>query len=125
MAVIVREATGISYRHQYGGTACRHGKIEGYLVPMFSRQAYARLRMLFEETLHGTGTWHWTWPPDLLARLRETVALIGMPPSVDGEIPAGSLPLVLDEARLGELDEAWVPVVSADGPAMLIWPNSD
>lgn len=34
-------------------------------------------------------------------------------------------PLVLDETRLDELDEAWLPVVCADGPAVLIWPNSD
>ncbi len=75
MAVIVRAATGISYRHQYGGTACRHGTVEGYLVPVFFRAAYSRLRTLFEETLQGT--WNWTWLEGLLAELRVTVGMIG------------------------------------------------
>ena len=125
MAVIVRAATGTSYRHQYGGTACRHATVEGYLVPVFSRVAYARLRALFEETLRGAGTWDWTWPEDLLAELRVTVAMIGMPPSTYTDMTVDTQPLSLEESRMDELDEAWVPVVCADGPALLIWPNSD
>jgi Family of unknown function (DUF6210) len=127
MAVIVHARTGISYRHQYGGTACRHGTVEGYLVPVFHRAAYPRLRALFEETLRGAGTWNWAWPQDLLAELRVTAAMIGMPAStVTGTgTAAQTQPLVLDESRMGELDEAWVPVLCADGPAVLIWPNSD
>ena len=125
MAVIVRAATGISYRQQYGGTACRHATVEGYLVPVFFRAAFSRLRTLFEETLHGAGTWNWTWPEDLLAELRVTVGMIGMPPSTYTDVAEDTQPLVLDETHLDELDEAWLPVVCADGPAVLIWPNSD
>ncbi|MGW9028169.1 DUF6210 family protein [Streptomyces sp. NPDC055722] len=33
--------------------------------------------------------------------------------------------LVLDESRLAEIDEAWVPVVTPDGPGVLVWENSD
>ncbi|WP_460358611.1 DUF6210 family protein [Actinoallomurus acanthiterrae] len=33
--------------------------------------------------------------------------------------------LELDEERLHELDEAWTPVVTADGPGILVWQNSD
>jgi hypothetical protein len=51
--------------------------------------------------------------------------MIGMPPSRDTDTVAPAEPLVLDEARIGEVDEAWVPVISADGCAVLIWPNSD
>lgn len=35
------------------------------------------------------------------------------------------VPLALDESRLGEVDEAWVPVVTPDGPGVLVWENSD
>jgi hypothetical protein len=56
MAVIVHEQTGISYRHQYGGTACRHGTVEGYLVRVFSRAAYTSLTGLFEGRLRARGT---------------------------------------------------------------------
>ncbi len=94
-------------------------------MPVFSRPAYSRLRALFEETLQGAGTWNWTWPEDLLAELCETVSMIGMPPSLYADVAADSEPLVLDEASMGEVDEAWVPVASVDGSAVLIWANSD
>jgi hypothetical protein len=53
MMVLVEQPTGVSYRHQYGGTACREGTREGYLVPVFSRNGFTRLRELFEGTLQG------------------------------------------------------------------------
>jgi hypothetical protein len=31
----------------------------------------------------------------------------------------------LDESRLAEADEAWVPVFTPDGPGVLTWENSD
>ncbi|MFI8456658.1 DUF6210 family protein [Kitasatospora sp. NPDC085464] len=33
--------------------------------------------------------------------------------------------LQLDESRIGEADEAWVPVITPDGPGVLVWLNSD
>ena len=33
--------------------------------------------------------------------------------------------LELDEDRLGEADEAWIPVATSDGPGILVWRNSD
>ncbi|WP_328753160.1 DUF6210 family protein [Streptomyces sp. NBC_00285] len=36
-----------------------------------------------------------------------------------------SAPLLLDESRLAEADEAWVPVLTPDGPGVLTWENSD
>ncbi len=46
-----------------------------------------------------------------------TVGMIEMPPSTYTDVAEETQPLVLDETRLDELDEAWLPVVSADGPA--------
>jgi hypothetical protein len=31
----------------------------------------------------------------------------------------------LDESRFYEIDEAWVPVATPDGPGILTWENSD
>ncbi|MFJ8440785.1 DUF6210 family protein [Kitasatospora griseola] len=31
----------------------------------------------------------------------------------------------LDEIRLDRADEAWVPVLTPDGPAVPVWSNSD
>ncbi|MGO4755221.1 DUF6210 family protein, partial [Streptomyces sp. 2MCAF27] len=33
--------------------------------------------------------------------------------------------LRLDEGRLAEADEAWIPVTTPDGPGELLWCNSD
>ncbi|MEV6106358.1 DUF6210 family protein [Streptomyces sp. NPDC051940] len=33
--------------------------------------------------------------------------------------------LGLDETRIAELDEAWVPVRTPDGSGVLMWANSD
>ncbi|MFV2176746.1 DUF6210 family protein [Actinomadura sp. LOL_016] len=33
--------------------------------------------------------------------------------------------LQVDESRLAEVDEAWVPVVTPDGQGVLVWLNSD
>ncbi|MFJ9461250.1 DUF6210 family protein [Kitasatospora sp. NPDC101447] len=33
--------------------------------------------------------------------------------------------LQLDESRIREADEAWVPVITPDGPGVLVWLNSD
>jgi hypothetical protein len=71
MAIIVRAETGVSYQQQSGGTACRQGTVEGYLVAVFSRAAHAKLTGLFEDTLQGAGTWKWRWPDELLTTLRE------------------------------------------------------
>jgi hypothetical protein len=34
-------------------------------------------------------------------------------------------PLRLDERHLSDADEAWVPVLTPDGPGILVWSNSD
>lgn len=124
MAVLVRARTGVTYSHQTGGVACLPRKLEGYYVPVFDQIAYDSLRSIFEVTLEGAGmsqsNAHWAGP--LLERLRQAVTLVRMDPSAGGP---GEAPLVLDESRLDEIDEAWVPVVSPDGPGVLIWENSD
>jgi hypothetical protein len=35
------------------------------------------------------------------------------------------VPLQIDEGRGDELDEAWIPVLTPDGPGYLAWINSD
>ncbi len=34
-------------------------------------------------------------------------------------------PLQIDDSRLYELCEAWVPVLTANGPGVLLWENCD
>ena len=124
MAVLVEAHTGVTYSHQTGGVACIPRQSEGYYVPVFDQNAYDTLRSMFEVALEGAGTSgrDVRWDGPLLERLREAVALIRMDASTGA---SADVRLVLDESRLPEIDEAWVPVISPDGPGTLIWENSD
>jgi hypothetical protein len=122
--VVVRAETGVIYQQQYGGTACRQGQIEGFLVPVFGPKGLCQLRELFEEHFRGAGTWSYRWQAGEAERLHAAVRGIGYWAS--GELGATSpCPLQLDEQHLNEADEAWVPVRTPDGPGILVWPNSD
>lgn len=125
---IVEAPTGIMYGQQYGGTANLEGWAEGYLVPLSSADSLAELTDIFERALRGTGAaWPFEWPPDLLERLRRAVNRTWFWPSGGTtELSAETRErLVLDESRMQLLDEAWVPVLTPDGPGILVWLNSD
>src|ERR1700677_4280548 len=121
--VVVRAQTGVFYQQQYGGTACRQGQAEGFLVPVSGPDGLCQLRDLFEGHFHQSGTWKYRWQAEETDRLRTAVAGICYW-ACDGET-AEPHPLQLDERQLGEADEAWIPVLTPDGPAILMWFNSD
>jgi len=121
--VVVVARTGVFYQQQYGGTACRQGQLEGFLVPVFGPDALDALRLLFENTFRGAGTRNYTWPDDERDALRAIIEDVSYWAS-DGhtEQPHN---LRLDESRIRDADEAWVPVITPDGPGTLLWFNSD
>lgn len=135
IGVVVHAPTGVFYANQCGGTACEQREREGYYVPLSGvpmtpgepRLGAAELSAPF----HGRGgACHWDMAsdgrkltPDRLAGLTATVARIPFW-SVDDR--GARQPLRLDDARLGELAEAWVPVRLPDGKrAVLVWSNCD
>lgn len=121
---VVRAETGVIYQQQYGGTACRHGEVEGFLVPVFGPKGFGQLRELFVGHFGGSGTWNYHWQDDELEFLRRAVQGIGYWASDKSGAGCAS-PLQLDEQHLRETDEAWVPVSTPHGPGVLIWLNSD
>ncbi|MGW6446441.1 DUF6210 family protein [Lentzea sp. NPDC055074] len=121
--VVVEMKTGVRYRLQYGGTACRQGEVQGYLVPLASPDELSALRDLFENVYGGAGKWGHDWPEADLARLREIVEAVR--DRTAGAAGAEHVRLRLDESRMHSADEAWIPVITADGPGVLLWPNSD
>jgi hypothetical protein len=126
--VIVRAPTGVFYEQQYGGTATLLNHVEGYLVPVKGDQALAELRAIFERDLRGSGAGGHSWPDGLLLRLRNAVGKVAFwdsPHTSEGLDFSTPQALEVDGKYLRELDEAWIPVITPDGPGVLIWANSD
>ncbi len=122
--VVVRAQTGVFYQQQYDGTACRHGEVEGFLVPLFGPDSLSQLRELFEGHFRGTGTWNYRWQDDEADSLRKAVA--GISYWASDELGAATpCPLQLDEQQLRDADEAWIAVRTPEGPGILLRFNSD
>jgi hypothetical protein len=138
--VIIEYPTGVRYEHQCAGTECALRETEGYFVPLgglrFDPEHGVidpqQLTELFHERngcVWGGQPWNLPpntpmLPPERLDRLKALVESIPYWSSDE----AGSeqrTHLRLDETRLGELLEAWVPVVTPDGPGVLVWDNCD
>ncbi|WP_377267024.1 DUF6210 family protein [Peterkaempfera sp. SMS 1(5)a] len=120
---VVEAETGVLYQQQYGGTACRQGQVEGFLVPLVAPDGLDALRTLFEKDFRGAGTHDHMWADDEQNRLREIVGTVRYW-ACDGKAEKPHH-LRLDETRMRETDEAWVPVITPDGPGVLTWYNSD
>jgi hypothetical protein len=120
MLVLVPRKTGLVYGHQYGGLKCRYAETEGFLVPAWvNPEARAGLDRLFLADLGGNGVRDED-RPEAVERVRDAIQQIWYRGTGDRMAP-----LQVDDARSAELDEAWVPVLTPDGPAYLAWSNSD
>lgn len=119
--VVVAANTGVVYQNEYGGADLRTGRMEGFLVPLTPGNTLVALRGLFDETFGSSGTWLYPWPVRERDRLREIISGIRYWAG-DGEV---DLPydLELDEDRIREVHEAWIPVITPDGPGVLMWRN--
>ncbi|MFF2097100.1 DUF6210 family protein [Streptomyces sp. NPDC058202] len=122
--VVVAAPTGVIYQTQGGGYGCLPYEQEGYLLPFYVPGADAGLNDLFVGALKSCGSRRLDWPPNLLDRLRREVADLHIWGSANQD-DGSPTPLALDESRLAETDEAWVPVLTPDGPGILVWQNSD
>ncbi|MFE2825499.1 DUF6210 family protein [Streptomyces sp. NPDC059271] len=122
--VVVAAPTGVIYQTQGGGYGCVAYEQEGYLLPFYVPGADAGLNDLFVGALKSCGSRRLDWPPNLLDRLRQEVADLHIWGSANQD-DVSPTPLALDESRLAETDEAWVPVLTPDGPGILVWQNSD
>ncbi|MEU0781391.1 DUF6210 family protein [Streptomyces sp. NPDC006173] len=116
--------TGVIYQTQGGGYDCIPYEQEGYLLPFYVPGADAGLNDLFVGALKDCGSRRLDWPRTLLDRLRQEVADLHIWGSANQD-DAQATPPVLHESRLAETDEAWVPVLTPDGPGHLVWQNSD
>jgi len=137
LGVVVSHPTGVVYRQQCGGVECLERSLEGYFVLLGGASFDMEQGRLRSEGL--TAPFHQRGcryggsphdgtpqlPPDRLAALRRLVEAIPYwTPSKRGDDDVRGH-LRLDEDRVLELVEAWVPVITPDGPGVLTWPNRD
>jgi hypothetical protein len=119
MLVLVPSESGLVYEHRYGGSQRRHAEVEGFLVPVRAEpEARAALDHVFLVDLGGNGVRDED-RPGLVRTVGDAIERIWYRGTGDRMAP-----LQIDEERAHEWDEAWVPVVSPDGPAYLVWGNS-
>jgi hypothetical protein len=123
LGVIVQYATEVFYCQQCGGTACYHREVEGYFVPLFRIwDNFFTVNDLSKVFHNDQGGCLWGTPsPDQVDRLLSVVKCI---PYWDEQHSCYER-LGLDNSRLSEVVEAWVPVLTPDGPGILTWPNCD
>ena len=136
LVVIVIASTGVIYAHQCGGLRVLERMAEGFAVPLGDSKAAQPFIEFFRDEFHGN-------PPDLdygsdasfgnrwssdalnaLSTIVETVAFWETHSSASEKEDHQAF-LQLDLTRLSELTEAWVPVLTAYGPGVLIFDNSD
>jgi hypothetical protein len=133
LAVIIEHPTGVVYGQQCGGTATDQRYVEGYYVPLGGARLDAADGPL--ESLDFTSLFHngarcthgWgiqSLPEDRLNKLRSYIE----------EIPYWHHTNLhnyvrervrIDVDRVGEICEAWVPVVTPEGKGILVWANCD
>jgi hypothetical protein len=131
---VIAAPTGVIYQHQCAGIACEVRQVEGYLVPLgglkFDADAGAINPAEFTALFHAGENCAWgmsgaAFPADRLSGLRSLVGSVTFwDIGEDGEVTARTH-LHLDESRLSEQAEAWVPVVTPAGRGILMWNNCD
>lgn len=129
--VIVEAATGAVYAAQCAGVANELRSCEGYLVPVgglkmdpaAGRIDTAGLRAVFHDGRVCLGAGE-PLPAERLAALEAWITQV---PFWIVAAHGGSLrqALELDRGRLDEIAEAWVPVRTPLGRAVLVWKNCD
>ncbi|MGC0420009.1 DUF6210 family protein [Embleya sp. AB8] len=124
--VVLEAPSGMVYEIQTCGTACMQSRVEGHLIPIEAPDAYAALIDLFVREFSGCGGPR-TWTSDHLGSLRAAISTIKFPADFDSAPVMGypGTPIHVDESRLSEVTEAWIPVTTELGTGILVWSNSD
>lgn len=130
IAVIVCANTGVTYTHQCGGVACDQKELEGFLVPLGGYKYDVDLGKIDTQELtalfHSGDACDWgaegrNFPASRREQLNFAVQQIRFWHSHSQEYQR----LKIDETRIDDLCEAWVPVTTPDGPGVLVWENCD
>jgi hypothetical protein len=133
LIVAIKAPTEILYETQCAGTGCDHRLVEGFLVPIsgfWLKHDEGEITVdPFTDIFHEGNACVWSWtgsrlPQDRLERLQNLVENV---PYWQCSGPGGDqrLSLKLDQTHLFEVAEGWIPVVTPDGPGVLLFKNCD
>jgi len=135
LGVVIECESGVIYANQCAGTNNHERYSEGYFIPLGGAKVnpddgpvdWTELTAPFHRgkscSYGGTTVKR---PSDFLDRLNEAVSAIPCwKTQLHGSGEDQREPLVVDETRLDEVCEAWVPVVTPNGPGVLLWSNCD
>ena len=122
--IIVAASTGVVYEHQCAGYANLQRTQEGFLVQVGGIGSADLVSDWFWKRFEGTCMNEGAWSDLLIGELEEIVS--GIPccyRTASGREEQEFLRL--DRDRIAECVEAWIPVLSPYGPAILVLNNSD
>ena len=136
LIAIVAAPTRVTYAHQCGGLATEIREIEGFAVPLGGISATEPLCTFFRQQFGGNpptisgkyaSIFERRWTAARLDELGRLVGEIMFWKTVFDSTASDDQPsaLLLDRTRLSDLTEAWIPVKTAYGAGVLIFPNSD
>lgn len=122
--VIVGASTGVTYRHQCGGCATMEKALEGFLIPIAGPMTAKRIYDWFWREFSGN-CYHGLSDrqPARVEQLRQLIS--ELPAWYESESGSERSWLQLDESRLDQCLEAWIPVQTPYGPGILVLANSD
>jgi hypothetical protein len=124
LLMIVAAATGVTYTHQCGGFACLQNSMEGYLVQAGTPEDERRIYDWFQREFEGACMNASAWNPENIRILEGLISQVACwHTNITGHDSRHFLQL--DQARMHECVEAWIPVHSPYGPGILVLNNSD
>ena len=127
LLVFVGAPTGVTYVQQCAGGLTEQRSIEGFIIPVGDHTAAKKVYDWFWSTFRGncyTTSFGGPWTPDRTATL---ASLVGEIPCwrTNASVEDKREYLQLDESRMHECVEAWIPVVTPYGTGILTLANSD
>jgi hypothetical protein len=126
LVVIVQAPTGVVYASQVGGYANEEREVEGFAIPLFNPHHLNVLKLFFGGYSGNPlypGTSYERWQERDLQALAEIIGRIPLwQTNRDKDEPAS---LEFDSARLQELTEGWIPILTPYGPGILTHQNCD
>jgi len=126
LLVLVEAPTGVIYVQQCAGGLTEERSMEGFLIPVGDQADAKRLYDWFWSTFRGACYFTSRGSPWTSIATAELAALVAeIPCWWTGSDPDRREFLRLDEGRMHECVEAWIPVLTPYGRGVVVLANSD